>query len=112
MVKTDWERQEAGARVHHGLPEGAVKGTMVNKEPEIPHRLNRLFNDVEELRETVLYLGTRLDPLMSHSEHMKERPEKVSQDPSTAISARIAEINYLVDDTRRILSDMLDRLEV
>ena len=40
----------------------AEKGPMVTKEPEIPHRLNRLFNDVQELRETVLYLGSKLEP--------------------------------------------------
>lgn len=99
---------------HAGGPDerGAVKGSLVTKEPEIPHRLNRLFNDMQELRETLLYLNTRLDPVMSHSEPVKGRPEKVSQDPSTALSSRVAEINYVVDDTRNILADMLDRLEL
>lgn len=94
------------------LDRGAVQGLTPAKEPEIPHRLNRLFNDVQELRETLLYLNTRLDPVMSHNETAKERPEKALQDPSTALSSRVAEINYVVDDTRNILADMLDRLEV
>lgn len=80
--------------------------------PEIPRRMSTLFNDLHELRETTLYLSSKLETIMSPSAPTTNSPEKVCENPSTGLGAQIAEINMLVNDTRSILGGIIDRLEI
>lgn len=109
----DWERQQAGSSVWPGIPECAdERGPLAIKEPEIPHRVNRLFNDLHELRESVLFLSGKLDSVMSVGGPKQGHPEKVSQDPNTGLGAQIAEMSGIVNFTREVVADMIDRLEL
>lgn len=94
--------------IHPGLAEQKTA-----REPEIPLRVSRLFNDLHELRETVVYLSNRLDFVMSMDGPKPPLgPEMTSPDPATGLGVQLADMNRMVNDTRQILSNILGRLEV
>lgn len=109
----NWTNELPKEAVLHGIQEGAIKGIKPAREPEIVSQIGKLFNDLQELRETAIYLSSRLDVVMSIAgPKPPSAPQVTASEPATGLGVQLAEMKHVVNNARDILGDIIDRLEI
>ena len=84
------------------------------KELEIPSKLNVCFSDMHELREQLISLTNKLEPVMASvgPKPLKEPAQKVASDPLTTFGAQLTELDFMINHARELVAEIFDRLEI